>query len=114
MKRLGIHSNAITYGFYNRAVLEAQWPSSKTLNARKYWTKLRIFVSAVAHFKLPLRNKFRKKSRRTLSNFSTVSTDYAPASSIGQNFSKTSLNDDLASVTTANSADNAGMLFSYN
>lgn len=103
MKRLGIHPNAITYGFYNRAVLEAQWPSSSTLNARKLWTKLRNFIDAVARFKTALKPGFQKKSRRTLSDFSTVSTDYVAQSS-GQ--SKNMLYEDSTSLaTTANSEE---------
>lgn len=112
MKKLGIHPNAITYGFYNRAVLEARWPSSTTLNARKFWTKLRIFIWAVARFKAAGKrqrvrnNQFEKKSRRTLSDFSTTSTDYAPVSSIEESVrSKTTLYDDLASLTTAMSVE---------
>lgn len=41
MKRSGIQPNAITYGFYNRAVLEATWPSDCTNSSQLLWNKLR-------------------------------------------------------------------------
>jgi pentatricopeptide repeat protein len=41
MKRSGIQPNAITYGFYNRAVLEATWPSDSTHSSQLLWNKLR-------------------------------------------------------------------------
>lgn len=41
MKRSGLQPNAITYGFYNRAVLEAAWPSDMTNSSQLLWNKLR-------------------------------------------------------------------------
>ncbi|KAG8233162.1 hypothetical protein J437_LFUL014114 [Ladona fulva] len=41
MKRNGIQPNALTYGFYNRAVLEATWPSDMTNSSQLLWNKLR-------------------------------------------------------------------------
>jgi hypothetical protein len=46
MKRAGIQPNAITYGFYNRAVLEATWPSGMSNSSQLLWNKLRyLFIS---------------------------------------------------------------------
>ncbi|XP_074649748.1 C-myc promoter-binding protein-like [Tubulanus polymorphus] len=63
MKRNGIHPNAITYGFYNKAVLESKWPSS-TSNAYLKWTKLRNVLLAVTQF----RNALRRRSMSLYSN----------------------------------------------
>ncbi len=41
MKRCGITPNAMTYGFYNKAVLEAQWPSNVSNSSQLMWNKLR-------------------------------------------------------------------------
>lgn len=41
MKRSGVQPNAITYGFYNRAVLEATWPSDMNNSSQLLWNKLR-------------------------------------------------------------------------
>lgn len=42
MKRSGLQPNAITYGFYNRAVLEATWPSDMHTPSQLLWNKLRL------------------------------------------------------------------------
>ncbi|XP_015282626.1 PREDICTED: C-myc promoter-binding protein [Gekko japonicus] len=50
MKKAGVDPNAITYGYYNKAVLESTWPSS---NRSGYflWTKIRNVVLGAAQFK---------------------------------------------------------------
>ncbi|XP_056137152.1 C-myc promoter-binding protein [Lampris incognitus] len=50
MKKAGIHPNAITYGYYNKAVLESTWPSS-TRGGYFLWGKLRNVVLGVVQFK---------------------------------------------------------------
>ncbi|XP_063215906.1 DENN domain-containing protein Crag isoform X2 [Bacillus rossius redtenbacheri] len=51
MKRCGIQPNAITYGFYNRAVLDSTWPSDLTNSGQLLWNKLRNVVIGVALFR---------------------------------------------------------------
>uniref|UniRef100_A0A6Q2WRZ8 DENN/MADD domain containing 4A n=1 Tax=Esox lucius TaxID=8010 RepID=A0A6Q2WRZ8_ESOLU len=50
MKKAGVHPNAITYGYYNKAVLESTWPSS-TRGGYYLWGKLRNVVLGVGRFK---------------------------------------------------------------
>lgn len=53
MKRSGVQPNAITYGFYNRAVLEATWPSDMNNSSQLLWNKLRsglLFFSSLNVF----------------------------------------------------------------
>uniref|UniRef100_A0A671MID8 C-myc promoter-binding protein-like n=1 Tax=Sinocyclocheilus anshuiensis TaxID=1608454 RepID=A0A671MID8_9TELE len=50
MKKAGVQPNAITYGYYNRAVLESTWPSS-TRGGYFLWGKLRNVVQGVVRFK---------------------------------------------------------------
>ncbi|XP_039291612.1 DENN domain-containing protein Crag isoform X2 [Nilaparvata lugens] len=50
MKRVGVQPNAITYGFYNRAVLEATWPSNMSQSS-VLWNKLRNVVLGAARFR---------------------------------------------------------------
>uniref|UniRef100_T1IU82 UDENN domain-containing protein n=1 Tax=Strigamia maritima TaxID=126957 RepID=T1IU82_STRMM len=50
MKRNGIQPNAITYGFYNKAVYESTWPACNT-NAYLLWNKLRNVIIGVALLK---------------------------------------------------------------
>ncbi|NXH42940.1 MYCPP protein, partial [Dicaeum eximium] len=54
MQKAGIDPNAITYGYYNKAVLESTWPSS---NRGGYflWMKIRNVVLGVAQFKKALK-----------------------------------------------------------
>ncbi|KAM9515200.1 DENN domain-containing protein 4B [Guaruba guarouba] len=58
MKRAGIVPNAVTYGYYNKAVLESKWPSG-TQSGRQRWAKLRNVVLGAAQFRQPLRQRQR-------------------------------------------------------
>ncbi|GLG99459.1 Uncharacterized protein GBIM_05925 [Gryllus bimaculatus] len=51
MKKSGVQPNAITYGHYNRAVLEATWPSDGTTSSQLLWNKLRNVILGAALFK---------------------------------------------------------------
>lgn len=57
MKNAGVQPNAITYGYYNKAVLESPWPSSNR-SGSFLWTKVRNVVRGVAQF----RQTFKKTS----------------------------------------------------
>ncbi|KAM9242233.1 DENN domain-containing protein 4B isoform 1-T1 [Dugong dugon] len=56
MQRAGIVPNTITYGYYNKAVLESKWPSG-TPGGRLRWAKLRNVVLGAAQFRQPLRER---------------------------------------------------------
>ncbi|XP_056672374.1 DENN domain-containing protein 4B isoform X6 [Monodelphis domestica] len=56
MRRAGIVPNTITYGYYNKAVLESKWPSGTT-GGRLRWAKLRNVVLGAAQFRQPLRER---------------------------------------------------------
>ncbi|XP_040268552.1 DENN domain-containing protein 4B isoform X2 [Bufo bufo] len=56
MRKAGIVPNAITYGYYNKAVLESKWPSSSQ-SGRLHWAKLRNVVMGAAQFRQPLRHR---------------------------------------------------------
>uniref|UniRef100_A0A9J8A8P7 DENN domain containing 4B n=1 Tax=Cyprinus carpio carpio TaxID=630221 RepID=A0A9J8A8P7_CYPCA len=74
MKRAGITPNTITYGYYNKAVLESKWPSTNQ-GGRLRWAKLRNVVLAVAHFRQPIKQQQRSAS------FSSHAGQRSPASS---------------------------------
>ncbi|XP_068778307.1 DENN domain-containing protein 4B isoform X2 [Struthio camelus] len=65
MKRAGIVPNTITYGYYNKAVLESKWPAS-TQGGRLRWAKLRNVVLGAAQFRQPLRQRERERRAATL------------------------------------------------
>lgn len=54
MQKAGIDPNAITYGYYNKAVLESTWPS-RSRSGYFLWTKIRNVVLGVAQFKRALK-----------------------------------------------------------
>ncbi|XP_063304832.1 C-myc promoter-binding protein isoform X3 [Pelobates fuscus] len=56
MKKAGVQPNAITYGYYNKAVLESVWPSG---NRGGYflWIKVRNVILGVAQFKRALKKQ---------------------------------------------------------
>ncbi|XP_020038007.2 DENN domain-containing protein 4C isoform X3 [Castor canadensis] len=59
MKTAKIKPNAITYGYYNKVVLESQWPSS-TRSGIFLWTKVRNVVHGLAQFRKPLKKTLQK------------------------------------------------------
>ncbi|XP_056660441.1 DENN domain-containing protein 4C isoform X2 [Monodelphis domestica] len=54
MKIAKIQPNAITYGYYNKVVLESPWPSSNR-SGIFLWTKVRNVVCGIAQFRQPLK-----------------------------------------------------------
>ncbi|XP_048649078.1 C-myc promoter-binding protein isoform X7 [Marmota marmota marmota] len=65
MQKAGIDPNAITYGYYNKAVLESTWPS-RSRSGYFLWTKVRNVILGVAQFKRALK-KHAHLSQTTLS-----------------------------------------------
>lgn len=65
MQKAGIDPNAITYGYYNKAVLESTWPS-RSRSGYFLWTKVRNVILGVAQFKRAL-TKHTRLSQTTLS-----------------------------------------------
>ncbi|XP_037532427.1 DENN domain-containing protein 4B [Nematolebias whitei] len=61
MKKAGITPNTITYGYYNKAVLESKWPSTNQ-GGRLRWVKLRNVLLAVAQFRRPIRRRQKSDS----------------------------------------------------
>ncbi|XP_063043558.1 DENN domain-containing protein 4C [Engraulis encrasicolus] len=53
MKKAGVQPNAITYGYYNKAVLESTWPSQNR-SGLFMWTKVRNLLRGLAQFKQAL------------------------------------------------------------
>ncbi|XP_061088758.1 DENN domain-containing protein 4B-like isoform X2 [Conger conger] len=56
MKKAGITPNTITYGYYNKAVLESKWPSTNQ-GGRLRWAKLRNVLMGVAQFRQPIKRR---------------------------------------------------------
>ncbi|XP_008275056.1 C-myc promoter-binding protein [Stegastes partitus] len=103
MKKAGVQPNAITYGYYNKAVLESTWPST-TRGGYFLWGKLRNVVLAVLHFKLAGRKQQTLHRDPQLSDGSDLDTvshgsldsanDSAERTSIDTDFTKMDSSDD--------------------
>uniref|UniRef100_A0A8C8B7L6 DENN domain containing 4A n=1 Tax=Otus sunia TaxID=257818 RepID=A0A8C8B7L6_9STRI len=84
MQKAGVDPNAITYGYYNKAVLESTWPSS---NRGGYflWMKIRNVVLGIAQFKKALKKLPASTSHTTIPG--RVFTSFSLfSSSTGDNF----------------------------
>ncbi|XP_036290034.2 DENN domain-containing protein 4C isoform X3 [Pipistrellus kuhlii] len=66
MKTANIKPNAITYGYYNKVVLESPWPSS-TRSGIFLWTKVRNVVHGLAQFRQPLKKSVQKSQVSSIS-----------------------------------------------
>ncbi|DAA26964.1 TPA: DENN/MADD domain containing 4C-like [Bos taurus] len=73
MKTAKIKPNAITYGYYNKVVLESPWPSS-TRSGIFLWTKVRNVVRGLAQFRQPLKNTVQKSQVSSISGGSDGDT----------------------------------------
>uniref|UniRef100_A0A3B4TZB2 DENN/MADD domain containing 4A n=1 Tax=Seriola dumerili TaxID=41447 RepID=A0A3B4TZB2_SERDU len=103
MKKAGVQPNAITYGYYNKAVLESTWPST-TRGGYFLWGKLRNVVLGVLQFKQAGRKQQTSHRDPQLSDGSDLDTvshgsldsanDSAERTSIDTDFTKMDSSDD--------------------
>ncbi|XP_068579116.1 C-myc promoter-binding protein [Cebidichthys violaceus] len=103
MKKAGVQPNAITYGYYNKAVLESTWPST-TRGGYFLWRKLRNVVLGVLKFKQAGRKQQTPHRDPQLSDGSDLDTvshgsldsanDSAERTSIDTDFTKMDSSDD--------------------
>ncbi|KAG8146921.1 hypothetical protein E2320_013995 [Naja naja] len=77
MKRAGINPNTITYGYYNKAILECKWPSSSQ-GGRLRWAKLRNVVLGAAQFRQPLRQRQRQQEAESQNSREAKPPKYQP------------------------------------
>ena len=78
MRRHGVHPNAVTYGYYNKAVLESEWPHGIASGSQLLWHKLRNVLTAVWLFKQAGRQRRQREEADNLSLESGLSTTEAP------------------------------------
>uniref|UniRef100_A0A669C6U7 DENN/MADD domain containing 4A n=1 Tax=Oreochromis niloticus TaxID=8128 RepID=A0A669C6U7_ORENI len=103
MKKAGVQPNAITYGYYNKAVLESTWPST-TRGGYFLWGKLRNVLLGVLQFKQAGRKQQNSQRDPHLSDGSDLDTvshgsldsanDSAERTSIDTDFTKMDSSDD--------------------
>ncbi|XP_027945910.1 DENN domain-containing protein 4B isoform X4 [Eumetopias jubatus] len=74
MRRAGVVPNTITYGYYNKAVLESKWLSG-TPGGRLRWAKLRNVVLGAAQFRQPLRERRRQRQQAAVQEAGSGQTE---------------------------------------
>ncbi|XP_011179058.1 DENN domain-containing protein Crag isoform X2 [Zeugodacus cucurbitae] len=76
MKRSGVQPNALTYGFYNRCVLESDWPSDSTTLSQLRWNRIKNVVLGAAQFRRAGKRHAAKKplSASCENNLNTLET----------------------------------------
>uniref|UniRef100_A0AAZ3PD55 DENN/MADD domain containing 4A n=1 Tax=Oncorhynchus tshawytscha TaxID=74940 RepID=A0AAZ3PD55_ONCTS len=89
MKKAGVHPNAITYGYYNKAVLESTWPSTGSRGGYFLWAKLRNVVLGVGRQTI---------LKLTLSSLCSLSSDYSDLDTVSHG-SEDSTNDSVERVS---------------
>ncbi|XP_015433797.1 PREDICTED: DENN domain-containing protein 4C [Dufourea novaeangliae] len=101
MKRSGVQPNALTYGFYNKAVLEATWPSDMTNSSQLMWNKLRNAIVGAALFK----RAGKRSARRRLSSNADLLTVDGKTTNMEHAFSRSSLDSSHSQDTEAAHSD---------
>lgn len=74
MKRTGVQPNALTYGFYNRCVLEAKWPQDSIGIGQLRWNRLKNVVIGAAQFKRAGKVFASRKKKLSVSQENNLST----------------------------------------
>ncbi|CAJ0570034.1 unnamed protein product, partial [Mesorhabditis spiculigera] len=69
MRRAGLEQNAVTYGLYHRAVMNAEWPAAGRVKADLLWRRLRMILIGMTHF----RNRRRFTGERMAVDSASVS-----------------------------------------
>lgn len=77
MKRVKIQPNAVTWGYYHKAVLEGQWlPENASKSPKQLWRRLKLVVMAA--------NAFRKGAQKRANTLLNFESDEELDKAIGQ------------------------------
>uniref|UniRef100_A0A673YK32 DENN/MADD domain containing 4A n=1 Tax=Salmo trutta TaxID=8032 RepID=A0A673YK32_SALTR len=112
MKKAGVHPNAITYGYYNKAVLESTWPSN-TRGGYFLWAKLRNVVLGVGRFKQLGRKQMvqnQTQGRDTqLSDYSDLDTvSHGSEDSTNDSVERVSIDTDFTKMDSSDDGSSTG------
>ena len=105
MKASGIQPNAITYGLYNKAILESKHASERN-SAYHLWRKLSHVVMGVAQFKRVASHKDKKNMEEKAVTTTTMTTTAAAAAAATE--SKESSSEVSLDAISRDSADSGG------
>ena len=83
MKRHGVTPNAVTYGYYNKAVLESEWPQGFSSSSQMLWHKLRNVQTAVWLFRQAGKARRRRQQEDAEDAVSRLSLESGPGAEVG-------------------------------
>ena len=76
MQKSDVSMNAVTYGHYNKAVLESKWPTSTEVTAAKSrWTKVSNVLTGIKMFRLAGNRRALRRSRMHSSSVAVSSEE---------------------------------------
>uniref|UniRef100_A0A672P0K1 C-myc promoter-binding protein-like n=1 Tax=Sinocyclocheilus grahami TaxID=75366 RepID=A0A672P0K1_SINGR len=108
MKKAGVQPNAITYGYYNRAVLESTWPSS-TRGGYFLWGKLRNVFRGVVRFKQVWRRQTTHPKDTHLSDASDLdSVSHGSLDSSNDSVERVSIDTDFTKMDSSDERSSTG------
>ncbi|XP_043933792.1 C-myc promoter-binding protein [Protopterus annectens] len=111
MRKAGVQPNAITYGYYNKAVLESTWPSSSR-GGYFLWMKVRNAVLATAQFKKTLKKQHLNPILTPVSadgsDLDAVSHGSLDSSTDASNLEQHPFNTELSKVDAADDKSSTG------
>ncbi|XP_040927132.1 C-myc promoter-binding protein isoform X2 [Betta splendens] len=108
MKKAGVQPNAITYGYYNKAVLESTWPST-TRGGYFLWGKLRNVVLGVLHFKQAGKKQLTPHRDPQLSDGSDLDTvSHGSLDSANDSVERTSIDTDFNKMDSSDDGFSSG------
>ncbi|VDK42926.1 unnamed protein product [Anisakis simplex] len=88
MQRNGLEQNAVTYGIYHQAVLNATWPVGNQLTAIKAWNRTAIVLRAITQFRFNLVIQKRKQSLQVSDTTSAMESSSLNEKQAGNSESK--------------------------
>uniref|UniRef100_A0A7N8XCS5 DENN/MADD domain containing 4A n=1 Tax=Mastacembelus armatus TaxID=205130 RepID=A0A7N8XCS5_9TELE len=113
MKKAGVQPNAITYGYYNKAVLESTWPSS-TRGGYFLWGKLRNVLLGVLQFKRAGRKQRTPQRDPQLSDGSDLDTvSHGSLDSANDSAERTSIDTDFTKMDSSDDGFSTGRKTQY-
>ncbi|XP_071004846.1 C-myc promoter-binding protein [Oncorhynchus clarkii lewisi] len=112
MKKAGVHPNAITYGYYNKAVLESTWPSTGSRGGYFLWAKLRNVVLGVGRFKQTVQNHNQNQTQirdTQLSDYSDLDTvSHGSEDSTNDSVERVSIDTDFTKMDSSDDGSSTG------
>ncbi|XP_028304260.1 LOW QUALITY PROTEIN: C-myc promoter-binding protein [Gouania willdenowi] len=108
MKKAGVQPNAITYGYYNKAVLESTWPST-TRGGYFLWGKLRNVILGVLRFKQAGKKQQTLQRDPQLSDGSDLDTvSHGSLDSVNDSAERTSIDTDFTKMDSSDDGFSTG------